>query len=183
MIVDINENNLKFNEIQDFSYKVRAVLIDENENVLVANYGGVYLLPGGSLDNNESISDALIRELTEELGENYNSSELNYLSCINYYQKNYPKRNGENKNRFVQTHYYIGKVKSTGERKQELTEKEVKGNFRLELIPIEELERKVLENETNNPINIYFQKELIIVLEQYKKFLVNGARVRKIENN
>lgn len=183
MIIEINESNLKFNEIQDFSYKVRALLTDENENILIANYGGVYLLPGGSVDKDESISNALIRELSEELGEAYNYNELNYLACLNYYQNNYPTRNGENKNRLVQTHYYVGKIKSFCEQKQELTEKEKRGNFRLELIPLKDIETIILGNVTSNPRNIYFQKELMIVLEQYKKFLVNGARVRKMENN
>lgn len=43
----INENNLKDEEIQEFNSKVRALLVDENNNILVANYGGVHLLPGG----------------------------------------------------------------------------------------------------------------------------------------
>ena len=165
MDIVINDDNLKLEEVNEINNKVRSLLIDEDNNILVANYYGIYLLPGGSMDKEESKETALIRELKEETGTNYSIDEFTYLCTINYYQKNYPKRNGKFKNRLLTTHYYVGKYK--GLSMQSLTESEKTGNFKLELIPLDKLEEIITNNKNNNPRNIYFIKELITVLKYY----------------
>ena len=50
----INEYNLKHEDIQESNSKVRAFLVDENNNVLIAKYGNVILLPGGSINKNKT---------------------------------------------------------------------------------------------------------------------------------
>ena len=173
MEITINEEKLQNKEINEFSIKARAILINEKNQILIANYGNVILLPGGKVDKGESIFDAITRELNEELGQDYNSDELEFFTTINYYQKNYPKRDGTFQNRLVLTHYFIGKLKEIKINLQKLTQKEQKDNFKLELISLEELEDKILNNKNNNPRNIYFQKELLIVLDNYKNIKQN----------
>jgi ADP-ribose pyrophosphatase YjhB (NUDIX family) len=162
----INDNNLGINEIQEFNSKVRALLIDENNNILIANYGNILLFPGGSIDCNETINKAILRELKEETGIDYSIDELENLIVLKHYQKDYPKREGNLQNRLITTYYFIGKYK--GISSQKLTEKEQKDNLRLELVSLDNLEELVLNNQTNNPRNLYFVKELITILEYYK---------------
>ena len=176
----INEDNLELKEIQEFNLKVRVLLIDENNNILIANYGNTFLLPGGSINQGETTEEAIIRELKEETGINYNLDELTYLNTLKYYQNNYPKRDGNLQNRLITTHYFVGKYKGTS--KQSLTEKEQKGNFRLELISIDNLEELVLNNQTINPRNIYFVKELLTIFEYYKQTYSKLPVKRKILN-
>lgn len=164
----INEDNMQISEVQEFSLKVRAILVDKHNRILTANYGGVYLLPGGSVDCGETIVQAVIRELSEETGEKYNEQELEYLTCLKYYQKNYPKRDGTFQNRLVQTHYFVGKLKEVSKSSQTLTDKEKKGNFRLEFFHLEELEKAIYENTSDNPRNVYFGKEILSVIQVYK---------------
>ena len=180
MEITINENNLQYNEIQDFSVKVRAILIDENNRILIANYGNVILLPGGKVDKDETNLTAIIRELKEELGQDYSSKELEYLATLNYYQKNYPKRDGKFQNRLVRTYYFFGPYKEIKIDEQKLTEKEQKSNFRLELVRFEDLENTILNNKTTNPRNEYFQKELFAMLACYKDTQKN-IRILKLE--
>ena len=180
MEIVINEDNLKLNEIEEYSSKVRAILVDDNDKILIANYGNVILLPGGKVDDGETISRAIIRELSEELGQVYNSEELDFYMTLNYYQKNYPKRDGMFKNRLVQTHYFIGSYKEINKDFQKLTEKEGKDNFRLELVSLENLENMILNNKNDNPRNIYFKKELLIILDSYKN-LNESISVKKLE--
>ena len=156
----INEHNLNVNDVQEFITKVRAILIDGNNRILVANYGNVILLPGGKVDENETNLTAISRELSEELGQDYNSEELEFFTTLNFYQRNYPKRDGTFQNRLVRTHYFIALYKGIKIDKQKLTEKEQKSNFKLELVPLEDLENIILNNKNNNPRNVYFQNEL-----------------------
>lgn len=169
MKIIINDNNLKENEINEFSFKVRSILVNENNEILVCNYGGTYLLPGGKIDEGESQISALIRELKEETGILYDKNDLSFLCELQYYQKNYPKRDSNIKlNRLVSTYYYFGNYKNVNLDKQVLSNKEIKSNFKLELIKLDDLENIVLNNHNSNPRNSYFQKELITVLENYK---------------
>ena len=87
-IITINENNLTSNDINKTRTKVRAILIDDDK-ILTSNYGGVILLPGGSIDVGETKIEALIRELKEETGILYPSNDLQKLFILNHYQANY----------------------------------------------------------------------------------------------
>ena len=49
-IIIINKNELKSSDIDETREKVRAILID-GDRILISNYGGVVLFPGGSVDN------------------------------------------------------------------------------------------------------------------------------------
>ena len=51
-------------------------MITEDNKIVIANYGGVTLLPGGSMEKGEKQEETIIRELEEELGVIYNQNEL-----------------------------------------------------------------------------------------------------------
>jgi len=176
----INEDNLNVNEVQEFSTKVRAILVDENNRMLIAKYGNVILLPGGKVDAGETLSEAITRELYEEIGQIYSGEEFEFFTTLNFYQKKYPKRDGTFQNRLVKTHYFVGSYKCIKLDSRKLTEKEQKGNFRLELVSLEELENMILDNENSNPRNVYFQKELLAILACYKSTKQNTS-VKKLE--
>jgi len=175
----INDDNLKISDVEDYSTKVRAILVDEDNKILIANYHSMILLPGGKVDEGETLSTAITRELSEELGQDYDEKELEPFVTLNYYQKNYPKIDGILKNRLVKTHYFVGKYKEIKKDLQKLTEREKRGNFRLELVSLNELENLILSNKNNNPRNIYFQKELLTILEMYKN--IENKYVKKLK--
>ena len=164
----INDDNLRDCEVEEFSRKVRAILVDEDNKILIANYYNLILLPGGKVEDNESIYTAIRRELKEETGKDYSEEELELFEILNYYQKNYLTRNEVIRNRLVQIYYFIGKYKGVKQERQKLTESEQKANFRLELVPLYNIEKIIKNNKNDNPRNIYFQKELLTILELYK---------------
>ena len=170
MNIIINENKLNKKDINEFSFKVRAILINEKDEILICKYGETYLLPGGKIDKNESKLEALIRELNEETGIKYKENDFKTFCELNFYQKDYPKRDSAFKlNRLVTTYYYIGNFKEINLNNQILTDNEIKSNFKLETIKLKDLENIIKNNKNNNPRNIYFQKEILTLLDYIKE--------------
>lgn len=63
----------------------RAVIIEENHILLcktVGLAGNFYFLPGGHIEHSESAKDALIRELSEEVGFIFTVNR--FLGCLEY---------------------------------------------------------------------------------------------------
>ena len=46
--------------------KVRAIVLNKNGRALIVKYAGLYMLPGGRVDNGEQPLEALKREILEE---------------------------------------------------------------------------------------------------------------------
>lgn len=151
----------------DVTMKSRAIIRNEEGKILIANYAGVYLLPGGSIDEGENPNDAIIRELREETGLEIKGLEA--FAKMKYFQNNYPTREGDTINRLLITYYYSGNEQNAIKHKRELTEKEIKGGFELKYYHIDEIERLLQENKTENPRNEYFNEELRTIIECYKK--------------
>ena len=169
-IITINENNLISNDINETKTKVRAILIDDDK-ILISNYGGVMLLPGGSIDVGETKIEALIRELKEETGMLYSTSDLQKLFILNHYQANYKTRDNNLINRLVTTEFYIGKFKGIDEFNIRKTEKEKKDNLYLELLTLKEILKKLKNNNNQNPRKPFFDREIKEAIKVYKKTL------------
>lgn len=162
----INENRLDESKVDKTSIKVRALLTIKKQ-ILVANYGGVIMLPGGKLDKGETKKEALVRELKEETGIVYDNEDLSDLFLLEYYQANYPTRDGELLNRLIKTYFYYGDFKGLDEINQNMTEKERKDNFSLQLIEMEELLNN--PSHSNNPRKEFFDREIREAIKVYKR--------------
>ncbi len=164
----INDCNLENKDIDKFGKKVRALLL-KDDKVLIAKYCNVVLFPGGSIDEGETADQAILRELHEELGIQYDITELAEFVLLKYYQKNYPTRDNKIVNRLQETKYYIGNYKGINLLSTERTESEKNGNFSLELVKIDDffsLSNQVIVN----PRKAYFDRENSEVIKLLKKF-------------
>lgn len=151
----------------EIKMKSRAIITDNEGKILIGNYGGVYLLPGGSIDTGENPNDTILRELREETGLEF--QQLEPFAKIRYFQNRYPTREGRTINRLLITYYYIGIEKDAIKHDRKLTEKEIKDGFELKYYSVEEIGRMLEQNRTENPRNEYFNKEIKTIIEQYKK--------------
>ena len=163
----INENNLRDEDIQKIGNKVRAILLSDDK-ILVSHYGGVVLLPGGSIDKDETESEAIIRELKEETGVVYDINSLKELLLLEYYQPNYPTRRDEVINRLIRTKFYLAQYKGINLESINRTENEVKDSFHLELIKVDEFIESV-NVLSDNPRKKYFDRENQEVVKVLKK--------------
>ena len=106
-------------------YASRAVIIKDNMILLSYEVNtDLWKLPGGGLENDETASDAVIREVREETGHIIEPSSL-ILEIDEYY--------GNSK--FV-TYYFFGDIKGTTN--QSLTEGEIKNRLEPRWIAIKE---------------------------------------------
>ena len=48
--------------------KARVLLENSRGEIVVSSYGGIHLLPGGSIDDGENPNTAILREIKEEFG-------------------------------------------------------------------------------------------------------------------
>ena len=163
----INGNGLNDSNINKFGNKVRAILLLENK-ILVSYYGGVILLPGGSIDKGETPDEAIIRELKEETGIDYDIHSLNKILTIKYCQPNYPTRNDEVINRLIVTQYYLGQFKGIDITNSKRTESEIKDDFYLQLIELDDLLKNTNES-SKNPRRKYFERENQEVVKVLKR--------------
>ena len=65
MEIIMNKDNLKDEDVTDFSLKVRGI-IEKDGSFLVGRYDDVYLLPGGKVEQGEDEARAIEREIEEE---------------------------------------------------------------------------------------------------------------------
>ena len=160
-------------EMDEIKNKVRVLIYNSKDEILVVNYSGIYMLPGGKLEDYEqpigkSLKKALRREITEEIGIDITNKQLDKLTAIYYYQENYPKVNGEVINRLVITDYYKTKMDIDLDAvESNLTEREKKGNFRLEWINKYQLRDILINGSFDNPRSEFFHDELRIILSIY----------------
>lgn len=154
----INDDNLSNVEIDVFSSKARAILLSDNK-ILVSHYGGVILLPGGSLEEKETPIQAVIRELREEIGIDYDVDQLKDFFTLEMYQKDYQLRHDKILNRKVTNYYYLGDYKGIDLDRVNRTEKEKRDDFYLQLVELSKLE-DLLKEKNANPRKIFFDREL-----------------------
>ena len=165
----INDENIN-EKFTKKKLKSRAVLVNSSNEILVANYGGVLLLPGGSIDGKETPDETIHRELREELGVDMKSEQLKPFVKVRYFQPNYPERNGNTINRLAVTYYYLGHINNISN-ERDLTENEKKDGFTVEFYSINQIQGMLNSKKGYNPRRLYFDRELQAVIDYYKERL------------
>ncbi len=163
----INDENIN-EKFTKKKLKSRAVLVNSSNEILVANYGGVLLLPGGSIDGKETPDETIHRELNEEIGVDMKPEQLKPFVKVRYFQPNYPERNGNTINRLAVTYYYLGHINSISE-ERELTENEKKDGFTVGFYSINQILEMLNSKKGDNPRRLYFDRELQAVIDYYKE--------------
>ena len=87
---------------------------------------------------------------------------------MKYYQSNYYTRNNEIINRLITTQYYLGQYNGIKINKTRRTDKEIKDNFHLQLMKIDDL-LKTIDETCYNPRKKFFDREVQEVVKVLKR--------------
>lgn len=166
-----NDNNLKEEDVTEIVKRVKVLIINSSNEVLLGYSHNDYQFPGGHVEEGETLLETVNREVMEEVGINLNVKELEPFAKMIGYYKDWPTKG---KNRKIEIYYYEVKTDEKPNLDNlHLTEHEKDGGFCLKYIPLENIEEELINN-----INIYsdkhgITKEMLKVFEYYKNTLGN----------
>lgn len=169
--VVFNKEGLTDDEIEMREQRVKVVLRNSNDELLLCKVDGVYHFVGGHPEGEESINNCAKREVKEETGIDMESESFTPFLELKQYKSDYF---GTGKNGLATITYIDGK---TDERfnygKRDLDEKESEKEFVLEYVKIDDVMRVL---ETNKEVSKIQNKEFITtemmyVVSEYKKQL------------
>jgi len=162
-----NKDNLTIKDITDETVRVKALIVNENNEILLGYSFGVYQFPGGHVEGDEELTIALHRELFEETGMNVDTYGLKPFLLLEHLTKDWPE---EGNNRLSKIYYYI--VESTDDihlNKTNYTIEETIGNFELRFIPLEYVEELLIKNSEIAPKNKVMATEMLEAIKEYRK--------------
>ena len=162
-----NMYNLKEEEMTEVVKRVKALLINSKNEIMLGYSYNEYQFPGGHVEDNESLVQTLNREMEEETGMVLNLSNIEPFACLSGYWKDWPEKG---KNRKTEVYYFkiftdeIPNLKATN-----YTKEEKDGNFELRYIPLDELEYVLTENAKNYGDKKGITKEMLTLFEHIDK--------------
>ncbi len=161
-----NKNNLTIKDITETIIRVKVLLVNSKNEVLLGFCHNTYQFPGGHLENKESIIECAIREVKEETGIVLSIEKIEPFFILRHYSKNY-HNTGEN--RCSEIYYFKIKTdKRYNLTKVDYTENEKNGEFELRYIPLEKVEEVLKDSVFLNKKNEVIVPEMLAVFNEYK---------------
>ena len=157
-----NYDYLTLEDITEVSIRVKALIINSTKEILLGKSDISYQFPGGHLEDNENLIEALKREVLEETGIEISDEEIDRpFYKVTHLNKDYPVKGI---NRKSEIYYYVVKTdKEVDLSKVKLTKNEVKNNYRLEKIPLLSSIGVISKNDNDKVI----ERDLIDAIEEY----------------
>lgn len=162
-----NNYNLTDSDMTEVVRRVKLLLVNSNNEVLLGYSHHEYQFPGGHVEEDENLVDAINREVLEETGIELNITHIEPFACAMGYYKDWP---AEGKNRKIEIYYYEIKTDEKPDlNKTSYTENEKNGNFELRYIPLSKVEEVLKTNTLEFGDNRGIAKEMIDLFKVYKE--------------
>lgn len=162
-----NYDELKKEEIDELIIRTKGLIINSNNEITLGYCHKTYQFPGGHLEDNESLEECLLREIKEETGMEIKNYTMKPFEKITHYTKNY-RNTGKNRENII--YYYILKTDDKyNNENAHLDEYEKLGNYVVKTIPLDKVEKILIDSIPDNPINQIIVSEMLEVLNEYKR--------------
>lgn len=162
-----NKYNLTDSDMTEVVKRVKVLLVNSNNEILLGYSHNDYQFPGGHVEENETLIQTVNREVLEETGIELKATKLtSFARTIGYY-KDWPE---EGKNRKIEIYYYEVKTNEKPNiENTNYTENEKAGNFELRYIPLENIEKVLRKNAEKYGDKKGIAREMIDLFDIYKE--------------
>ncbi len=160
----------KILDYQKMVKRVKALIVSSDNKILLVNNYQDYQFPGGHMENNETYSEALKRELLEETGIDFNIEKdiEPILKLYRYYEEYHETK----ENTLLEINYFIIRSdKYIDIDNLNLTKEEENGDFSLTYISLFEFKRLLEENIMINNDKYGISEEMFEVFDKLKNKL------------
>ncbi len=160
----------KILDYQKMVKRVKALIVSSDNKILLVNNYQDYQFPGGHMENNETYSEALKRELLEETGIDFTIEKdiEPVLKLYRYYEEYHETK----ENTLLEINYFIIRSdKYIDIDNLNLTKEEENGDFSLTYISLFEFKRLLEENIMINNDKYGISEEMFEVFDKLKNKL------------
>lgn len=165
-IIKVLEDNMNIDNIDKEVIRVKGLVINDNNDLIIIHNNGTYQFPGGHREGNEDLEITLEREIKEETGIDVKIENGPFM-LISEYCKNYL---GTNISRCDKIYYYIIHTNELPNiNSLSLTQIESKTDFKLFYVNLKDMEQFLMESIENKMINEVIGKEMLEVIKAYKE--------------
>lgn len=162
-----NKHNLSETDITEIVKRVKVLIINSNNEVLLGYSHNDYQFPGGHVEEGENLVQTVNREILEETGMNLGISNIEPFVCAIGYYKDWPT---EGKNRKIEIYYYEVKTdEKPNLENTKYTENEKDGNFELRYISLKNIEEVLIKNTKEYGDKKGIAREMVDLFGVYKK--------------
>lgn len=162
-----NEEKLTDKNIDETVVRLKALIINSKDEILLGYAHKIYQFPGGHLEENETLEEGLKREVQEETGIVIKEKNLKPFEKITYYTSNYRNTGLNRKN---EIYYYIIKTdEEVNINNMNLDNWEKEGNYVIKKVSLNDIENLLISGLKDNSINEIIVKEMMEVINEYKR--------------
>lgn len=173
----INRHNLSDSDIDKEENRVKLLMFNSRDDILLCRVNGVYNFVGGHIEGDESLGQCAQRELLEETGIRLDPSRFVPFYELQQYEQNYYNL-GKN---YLTTIYFMeGNTDVHFDySKRHLDSKEAKRDISLEYVPFADIENVLNGNRpaARKEKREFITDEMLHVIDEYKKYRAEKSKI------
>lgn len=162
-----NDLGIKKEEIDQEVTRIKVLLINKKNELLLGYGNNCYQFIGGHLENNEDLMACLRREVKEEVGITLENIEIKPFLLLEHYCHDHPEVEEKINCKIYYFSLYTNQLPNLCY--TNYTEEEIKGNFTYQYIPLDTVEEKIINNYQKYPHAKIVGEEMLYTLKIFKE--------------